>query len=152
MQAIIRKLEVSSRKDAVIAYLAAGDPRPGGRDNLDFGSPPVEIAGDVAPASPVAGSGDQATARPVVSASRRRDGQADEARSEDIEAVGGRLALQARRFLGSPVRRLVAMAVATLVLGVMTLTAVVLGYDLNRAVDRLFRDPVVHHSDPSGRE
>jgi DNA-binding CsgD family transcriptional regulator len=150
MQVIIRKLEVASRKDAVIAYLAERDRQ--GRDNHDFGLLSVEVAGDVASGRHVAAHGDLGISDPTSLAFRQSDREDDEAQSGGTGTANGRTALQARGFLGSPVRRLVAMAIATLILGVMTLAAVVLGYNLNQAVDRMFREPLVHHSGRSGRE
>lgn len=120
MQAIIRKLGVASRKEAVIAYLAwARDQRLEGRDDLDFG--PSSVGGQTAAAPKLIAIQDD-----------------DEASSpRRVRFSDGRFA---RSRMHSPAWRLVATALAAMVLGLVTLGAVAVGYGLNQAFDRMFAD------------
>lgn len=130
MQAIIRKLGVASRKEAVIAYLAAREGQNGGRDDLDFGLSTM--------ASPVAPGSDGLVAR--------HEG-ASALSPLDAEIRHGAAARRYglwRRALGSRGGRLIAIAVAAMVLGLATLGAVAVGYGLNQALDRWLGDHVVH--------
>lgn len=118
MQAIIRKLGVAGRKEAVIAYLATvRDQEQPGRDDLDFGS------------STVSGQGARPSGGEVT-----RDG--DE--GSPLQRVRLRLWRATRRSVDSPARRLVAIAIAAMVLGVVTLGAVAVGYGLIQTFDRMF--------------
>lgn len=120
MQAIIKKLGVAGRKEAVIAYLAwLRDQGPAGRDDLDFGSSSV-FGQTLNPSTGVVfGDGDQGPPPRRV-------------------RFGFERAVRAQA--NSPVRRLVATAIAAMVLGVVTLGAVAVGYSLNQTFDRIFAD------------
>lgn len=124
MQAIIRKLGVAGRKEAVIAYLAWVRRQDGGRDDLDFGSSAVaRLSGAPSPGQVI------------------RDGD------EVIDDQGGGLDLgpALRSPIASPARRLVAVAIAALVLGLVTLGAVAVGYRLNQTFDRMLADHGPQH-------
>jgi DNA-binding CsgD family transcriptional regulator len=131
MQAIIRKLGVAGRKEAVIAYLAAvREPGQGRRDDLDFGSSSV-----FAPSGPPSGGGVGWDGEDV-SRTRR---------------LGLRVWRGVRSRVTSPARRLVAIAIAAMVLGLVTLGAVVMGYGLIRTFDRMFADHGLQLHGRSGR-
>lgn len=120
MQAIIKKLGVAGRKEAVIAYLAsARDQSLAGRDDLDFGS------------SSVFDQTGQPSIGEVI-----RDGDQD----PHLQRVRIKLWRAVRSRVNSPTRRLVAIAVAAMVLGLVTLGAVAVGYGLNQTFDRMFAD------------
>lgn len=137
MQTIIRKLGVAGRKEAVIAYLASRAASAQGRDDLDFGSPPVDRDDSVRLAQEVTTTGNPErrffpdTARNVSEATN--DGN-----DRPRQAKTTRPAY--RRALASPAWRLVAIAIAALVLGGVTLAAVALGYGLNRTFDQVLVD------------
>ncbi|WP_163234000.1 response regulator transcription factor [Caulobacter rhizosphaerae] len=134
MQSIIRKLEVAGRKDAVIAYIAARDARPSNRDDLDFGSSPMAPSEPARPAGVVSGDGHR---HPIPAA----DGAL--APTGVNGSAVERRAKAARRLswdLGSPARRLVAVAIAAMVLSLVTFGAIAVGYGLNQVFDRMLRD------------
>lgn len=133
MQTIIRKLGVAGRKEAVIAYLAeVRGGAEGHRDDLDFGSSPV--AGDAAPAPSgrVIRDGDPALSGPSGGAHDAGSGREETLIETARPARVGVL----RRGERTPARRLVAVAIAALLLGLVTVGAVAFGYGLNLAFDR----------------
>ena len=147
MQAIIRKLEVSGRKQAIIVYLA--DREAGvSRGDLDFGSPAVEEVGGLSSPLSVAW-------RDQKEAAADSDPQVRD-RREPTSATGTTVGPQAapavpvtRRlgvhsFLATAPRRLVAIAVVALVLGFVTFGAIAAGYGLTQVFDRAFREHARH--------
>ncbi len=142
MQTIIRKLGVASRKEAVIAYITAAR---GDRDDLDFGSSPVAGAGGSRPTGAVIRDGDHDPLPNSPEAPQALDDGMGGAQSERLRPKADRLV---RRGLRSPARRLVAIAIAAMILGLVTLGAAAVGYILNRSIDRMLGD---HGNPPSGR-
>jgi DNA-binding CsgD family transcriptional regulator len=142
MQAIIRKLGVVSRKEAVIAYIAAAR---GDRDDLDFGSSPMVGAGGWRPTAAVTRDGDHDPLPFSLEASHGHEAGTGGVQSERLRPKADRLV---RRGLRSPARRLVAIAIATMILGLVTLGAAAVGYVLNRSIDRMLSD---HGNHPTGR-
>lgn len=131
MQAIIRKLGVAGRKEAVIAYLATmRDQDPSGRDDLDFGSSTVSGQSRSPSGGDVARDGDEGS---------------------PLQRVRLRLGRVIRRSATSPARRLVAIAIAAMVLGLVTLGAVAVGYGLIQTFDRMFADHGPQQHGPYGR-
>ena len=135
MQTIIRKLGVASRKEAIIAYLATRSVSAEGRDDLDFGSSPMEGSagpGLVQDVNNTAGPGGSSSNDTIALLAKGTDQKASEVRQAETTFRAQ------RKLLGSPFRRLIAIVIAALVLGGVTLVAVAVGYSLNRAFDRLF--------------
>ncbi|WP_343699592.1 helix-turn-helix transcriptional regulator [Caulobacter sp.] len=149
MQAIIRKLGVAGRKQAVIAYLAATSARTAvHRDDLDFGSSPVSAPDPSPPTASVVGDGDH---EPLPASSHPSSAAEAETWGAHAERMRPRTGRWVRWGLGSPARRLVAVAIAAMVLGLVTLGAVAVGAGLNRAFDRMLDDHVSHPNGRSGR-
>lgn len=141
MQAIIRKLGVASRKEAVIAYIAAAK---ADRDDLDFGSSPVVGDGGSRPTTTVTRDGDHGPLPIPPDASHAVELEAGAPQSERLRPKAARLV---RWGLRSPARRLVAIAIAAMILGLVTLGAAAVGYVLNRSIDRMLSD---HGNHPTG--
>ncbi len=132
MQAIIKKLGVAGRKEAVIAYLATlRDPGRTGRDDLDFGSSPVFDQGGAPSGGEVIREGDE---------------------GDPLRRIRLRTWRAIRPRVNSPTRRLVAIAIAAMVLGLVTLGAVAVGYGLIQTFDRMFADHGQQHHGRSGRQ
>nr|WP_295113432.1 helix-turn-helix transcriptional regulator [uncultured Caulobacter sp.] len=149
MQTIIRKLGVASRKEAVIAYIAAvRELGMADRDDLDFGSSPV--AGPVASRQTggVTRDGDQG---PLPAS----DPAFSDAKGETWGAHAGRMRPRSGRLLRwslrTPARRLVAIAIAAMILGLVTLGAAAVAYGLNQAFDRMLDDHGNHQNGRSGQ-
>lgn len=142
MQTIMRKLGVSSRKDAVIAYLAAMRSQAApGRDDLDFGLSPVAGAEPGRSTDAVTKDGHPKPLPAIEDVSHPEGSGTWAGDIERTRPPNGRLA---RWSLGSPARRLVAVAIAALVLGLVTCGAVAVGWGLNRAFDRMFSEHAIH--------
>lgn len=152
MQTIIRKLEVGGRKQAIILYLAgqhALGSSPGeGRGNLDSGSPTVDGFEALSFPGLVAGRG-QREASNTLGLRAKDDQGASEATGAQTETQVTPADRASERpaappFLASVPRRLVAVAVVTLLLGFVTFGAITAGYELTQTFDRVFRDHVSH--------
>lgn len=131
MQAIIKKLGVAGRKEAVIAYLATlRDPGRPGRDDLDFGSSPVFGQSGSPSGGDVTWDGDEGS---------------------PLQRARLKLWRVIRRSVKSPARRLVAIAFAAMVLGLVTLGAVAVGYGLIQTVDRMLAGHGLQHHGRPGR-
>jgi DNA-binding CsgD family transcriptional regulator len=137
MQTIIRKLEVADRKEAAIAYIAARDAAGPGRDDLDFGPSSMAHPEPAGPTSEVTGNGHH-------NSTRATDGTLGGLEPTRLAGHAGTTRAKAARYLSwglrSPARRLVAIAIAAMILGLVTFGAVAVGYGLNEVFDRMLRD------------
>lgn len=136
MQTIIRKLGVAGRKEAVIAYMAARGGGASDRDDLDFGSSSVVDPQTSPPSGGVARPGDPnllAASQKASNPAQAKTGSAHFERPwSDVRRLAG-------WGLGSPARRLVAIAIAAMTLGLVTLGVAAVGFGLNQAFDRMLR-------------
>jgi len=137
MQTIIKKLGVAGRKEAVIAYLAARQAKGQDRDDLDFGSSPMARRGQSGRTGGVTRDGHQDLTPPF----GEPLGSTGPNRSPGlVQAVRLNATHVLTSGVSSPVRRLVAVAIVAMVLGLVTLGAVAVGYGLNQTFDRMLGD------------